>query len=168
MELLIGCGTSRDKRVTFDAIPKTWVELTTLDSDPSVEPDVVHDLNIVPYPFEDNMFDEIHAYEVLEHCGKQGDWRFFFDQFYELWRMLKPDGYLVGTCPMWDSPWAWADPGHTRVLSKECLIFLDQTEYEQCGKTALTDYRGWYEGDFKTISVEELDHNWGFVLQARK
>ncbi len=29
--------------------------------------DVVHDLEITPYPFPDNKFDEAHIYHVLEH-----------------------------------------------------------------------------------------------------
>lgn len=168
MELLIGCGNNRKKKVTFPEIPSEWCELVTLDSDEGVEPHVVHDLNNVPYPFDDDTFDEIHAYEVLEHCGKQGDWRFFFNQFYEFWRILKPGGFFIGSCPMWDSPWAWGDPGHTRVISPESLIFLSQDEYKQIGDTAMTDYRPWWEGDFKCYAKEESDHNFGFVLRAKK
>ena len=119
MELLIGCGNSREKRVYDNIIVKPeWNELVTLDIDPMCNPDVTHDLDVLPYPFEDNTFDEIHAYEVLEHCGHQGDWIFFFQQFTELWRILKPKGVLVGSCPNWDSPWAWGDPGHRRIISR--------------------------------------------------
>jgi len=168
MELLIGSGRNLKKKVTFPEIPMEWCELVTLDNNPSVEPHYVHDLNNIPYPFDDNMFDEIHAYEVLEHCGQQGDWRFFFNQFYEFWRILKPGGYFIGTCPMWDSPWAWGDPGHTRIISPECLIFLSQAEYEQCGETPMTDYREFYEADFELYSKQETDHTWGFVLKAKK
>jgi len=100
MQLLIGCGNNCDKKITFSEISKEWKELVTLDIDEDTNPDVVHDLNAMPYPFEDNTFDEIHAYEVLEHCGKQGDWRFFFDQFSELWRILKTGGYYCATVPM--------------------------------------------------------------------
>lgn len=167
-ELLIGCGNARRKKVTFPEISAEWSDLTTLDIDPEVNPDVVHDLNVLPLPFADNSFDEIHAYEVLEHCGRQGDWKFFFEQFAEFWRILKPGGYFVASVPMWDSPWAWGDPGHTRVIPKEALIFLNREEYEQVGQTAMTDYRKWWKGDFEVLGVNESEHSMGFALRARK
>jgi hypothetical protein len=101
-------------------------------------------------------------------CGRQGDWQFFFDQFYELWRILKPGGYLVATVPMWDSPWAWGDPGHTRVITKESLIFLDRREYVQIGKTSMTDYSKVWKGDFQGQASIEKDHTFGFILRAVK
>ncbi len=168
-ELLIGCGNSRKKSITFPEIPADFENLTTLDIDPNCKPDVLHDLNVLPYPFEADSFDEVHAIEVLEHCGSQGDWRFFFAQFAELWRILKPGGYFIASCPMWDSPWAWSDPGHSRVLSKHSLAFLSQEEYRlQVGKTHMTDYRAVYAADFQTVAVRECEHNWGFVLRASK
>lgn len=168
MELLLGAGNSRKKKVTFKEIPDDWTELVTLDMDPDTNPTVVHDLNDIKLPFEDNQFDEIHAYEVLEHCGKQGDWRFFFDQFTEFHRILKPNGWMIATVPMWDSPWAWGDPGHTRIITEGSLIFLSQEEYGQCGKTPMTDYRPWYNADFELYAKEETEHSFGFVLRARK
>lgn len=169
MELLIGCGNDLKKKITFKEIPTEWVELVTLDVDESVDCHVYHDLNIVPYPFDDNTFDEIHAYEVLEHCGKQGDWRFFFDQFSEFHRILKPNGFFIATVPMWDSQWAWGDPGHARIISDAALTYLSQAEYEkQVGKTALTDYRGWYKADFDLFAKEEGEETFGFVLRAVK
>lgn len=170
MELLLGCGNSRKKQITFKEIPSEWSkDLITLDWDESCEPKVVHDLNQIPYPFDHNMFDEIHAYEVLEHCGQQGDYRFFFDQFSELHRILKPGGYLIGTCPNWDGPWAWSDPGHTRIISPHMLKFLSQAEYEkQVGNTAITDYRFCYQADFEMYAMKEEEHNFGFVLRCIK
>jgi SAM-dependent methyltransferase len=167
-ELLVGCGNSRAKIITFDGIPSEWQALTTLDLDPETGCDVVHDLNVLPYPFADGQFDEVHAYEVLEHCGRQGDWKFFFDQFHEFWRILKPGGYFIATVPMWDSPWAWGDPQHCRVLPKESLIFLNQREYNQVGNTGMTDYRRWWKGNFETVALEETEHRLGFVLRALK
>lgn len=167
-ELLIGCGNSRKKKLTFPGISDEFSDLTTLDIDPSTNPDVVHDLNVLPLPFADNSFDEVHAYEVLEHTGRQGDWKFFLDQFGELYRILKPGGYLCASVPMWDSPWAWGDPGHTRVITKGSLVFLNREEYQQLGDTAMTDYRPWLTCDFVTIAVSEQNETMGFVLQARK
>ena len=170
MELLVGCGNNWNKKVTIPDIPKEWSgELVTLDWDESCEPHVVHDLNQLPYPFGDDLFDEIHAYEVLEHCGTQGDYRFFFNQFSEFWRILKPGGYFIGSCPNWDGPWAWGDPGHTRIISQESLLFLSQKQYEiQVGDTAMTDYRFCYEADFELVTRGEEDLSWAFVMRAIK
>ena len=168
-ELLVGCGNRRVKTITFAGIPDEWADLVTLDIDPGCSPDVIHDMNNLPLPFGDNAFDEIHAYEVLEHCGQQGDWRLFFAQFSEFWRILKPGGYFCATCPMWDSPWAWSDPGHARLISRHSLIFLSQAEYSaQVGKTHMTDYRHVYAADFETVAVHEQEHSLGFVLRTIK
>lgn len=168
-ELLLGCGTNREKRVKHGDIEKGWTALTTLDIDPATGCDVVHDLNVLPYPFDDNAFDEIHAYECLEHCGRQGDARFFFAQFEELHRILKPNGLLIGTVPAWDSPWAWADPQHVRVLPKEAFYLLHRPLYDQeVGKTSLTDYRNIYKASFTPLAFNEGEHQLGFVLRADK
>jgi len=169
MELLIGAGNDRQKKITFEGIPENWIELKTLDIDSATEPDYVHDLEDLPLPFDDDCFDEIHAYEVLEHTGAQGDWKFFFNQFYEFWRILKPGGHFVGSCPMWDSKWAWGDPGHKRIISPETLTFLSQKEYKaQVGMTAMTDYRDYWDGDFELIANQVSDLNFGFVIKAIK
>ena len=74
---------------------REWVNLVTLDIDPNCNPDIICDLNELPYPFKDNTFNEIHGYEVLEHCGTQGDYQYFFAQFTEFWRILKPEGMFL-------------------------------------------------------------------------
>jgi SAM-dependent methyltransferase len=167
-ELLIGCGNAHDKRMVLPGDSSEWENLTTLDHDPDCDPDVLHDLNHTPYPFEDNEFDEIHAYEVLEHLGRQGDYVAFFEQFSELWRILKPGGVLIATVPSLTSAWIWGDPGHTRQISPESLIFLSQKRYEQIGQTAMTDYRTIYKADFDLISAQDNGNNFSFALRAVK
>src|ERR1700760_2663386 len=78
-------------------------------------------------------WDEIHAYEVLEHLGQLGDAHSFLAHFSELWRLLKPNGYLCATVPSRYSPWLWGDPSHRRAIVPESLVFLDQEQYAlQC------------------------------------
>jgi SAM-dependent methyltransferase len=168
-DLLLGCGRSRVRKINVGGRAE-WSGLTTIDMNPDVGADVVHDLSVIPLPFPDDSFDEIHAYEVLEHMGQQGDWRFFFAQFSDLWRILKPGGFLAGTSPASSSPWAWGDPGHTRIIGPECLTFLCQRSYtEQVGVTPMTDYRFAYKADFEPRVLEQNgDHQFLYVLEAIK
>jgi hypothetical protein len=112
--------------------------------------------------------DEIHAYEVLEHCGSQGDYKFFFRQFSDFWRVLKPGGVLLGTVPLPTSVWAWGDPSHTRVIPKESFTFLVQPSYSQVGKTAMSDFRSIYKADFDIIHLHENGDVLEFALRAVK
>lgn len=145
-----------------------WSDLTTLDIDPNAKPDVLHDLNDPALPFADSTFDEVHAYEVLEHIGRQGDWRGYFREFSEYYRILRPDGLFFASCPAIASRWLWGDPGHVRTIQFETLIFLNQSAYGQLGKTALTDYRHVWRGDFETVHHHEDDVWFRFVLRAIK
>lgn len=168
MELLLGAGNDWQKKISWTDVPKDWVELVTCDVDESLQVHVHHDLNNCPWPFRDNYFDEVHAYEVMEHLGQQGDYRAFFNHFYEIWRILKPGGYFAATVPAWDSVWAWGDPGHRRVITRGSLIFLNQEEYKQLGKTAMQDYRGVWKGDFELVGLKDENDMLAFILRARK
>jgi len=55
MKLNIGCG----RRHREGAL--------NLDISAEVGADVVHDLNVLPWPFEDGQFEQVFAYDVLEH-----------------------------------------------------------------------------------------------------
>lgn len=166
MELLLGCGSSRVKKLHQQGRPN-WDGLVTLDLEARHQPDVVHDLN-QPLSFDADVADEIHAYEVLEHCGQQGDYKFFFGQFSDFWRVLKPSGVLLGTVPLPLSVWAWGDPSHTRVIPKESFTFLVQPAYSQVGKTAMSDFRSIYKADFDIIHLHEHSGVLEFGLRAVK
>ena len=174
-ELLLGCGRSRDKRLDPRGAIQPWQSLTTLDNNRAVEPDVVHDLNSADVSLVDlfggGVFDEVHAYEVLEHLGSQGDGVAFFWIFFQIWGVLKPGGVLCGTCPSRFSEWLWGDPGHTRAILPADLHFLRQPFYAQCDATPPTtasDYRYLWHGDFEIRrSTDDLTTH-KFVLEAVK
>jgi len=166
-ELLIGAGSSRIKKVHCGNYQ--WENLTTLDINPDHKPDVVHDLEELPLPFEDESFDEILAFEVLEHIGKLGDYKFFFNQWTDFYRLLKPNGIFVGSCPLWNNIWCFGDPSHSRVIQKENFHFLCQPNYtNEVGRTAMSDFRYIYKSDFNLTYYKENGTTFQFILQAIK
>lgn len=191
-ELLLGCGHDRRKR--YCAVPhhpRGWQSLTgpvTLDVDRRVSPDIYCDLDhCTPWVFFarekdyavakaslSDAWDEIHAYQVLEHLGSQGDARALFAVFSEIWRILKPGGYLVAEVPSRFSGNLWGDPGHTRAIVPETLVFLDQEQYRRQldvpseHRTSMSDYRNIYRADFKIVDTNDNRQNFVFVLQAVK
>jgi len=170
MQLLLGCGHSRFKKMHAKD-RAIWVDLCTVDFYRECDPDIIHDLNKMPLPFKDSSANEIHMYEVLEHLGTQGDYKFFFEQFSEYWRILEPNGLFFAQCPSYRSLWAFGDPSHTRVLNKGLLPFLSQKEYKRqidVEKRAMTDFRRIYKADFDIMDVYEDENTFNFVLKAVK
>lgn len=168
-ELLIGCGNHREKLLRQEGHEPVWHDLVTLDIDPNCGADVEWNLERLPLPFPDEHFDEIHAYHTLEHVGAQGDFRFFFAQFADFWRLLKPGGFFFGIQPAPGSPWEWGDPGHTRIIRPEALTYLDQSEYvKQVGKTALADYRHVYRADFEAVMGHVEGDQFYYAIRAVK
>lgn len=164
-ELLIGCGSRTNKDLYVDG-RKEFQNVTRLEINSDHKPDVVWDLRVHPLPFADNEFDEIHAYEVLEHLANQGDYEFFFKEFTEYHRILKPGGLFFASCPAPTSVWAWGDPSHKRIVSKECLVFLSQAQYTaQIGKTSMSDFRYLYKADFQTVYAEVKNDTTYFILK---
>ena len=102
----MGCGSNSEKKICLDSVE--WHDLTRLDNNPAHNPDVLWDLTVHPLPFGDETFDEIHAYQVLEHLANQGDYEFFFKEFTEYARILKPNGLFCASVPV--GKWVWGDP----------------------------------------------------------
>ena len=171
-ELLLGCGHSRVKKVLAQAEhSRVFTNVTTVDAYPDCHADIVMDLNTTPWArLPDNEFDEVHAYEVLEHLGSQGDARLFFAHFSEIYRILKPGGYLCGTCPSRHSAWLWGDPSHTRTIQPESFAFLNQEviwKNRQMG-TAMSDFSRYWKGDFEYVQMLDNQETFLFVVRACK
>lgn len=167
--LLLGAGHGIPLRklLTPTSVPESETRWVTLDMNPVAQPDVLFDLNRLEQPnhwyrsnrlpFKNCSFDEVHAYEVMEHFGKLGDYRGFFRTFKELWRILKPNGYFIGTSPNGSSEWAWGDPGHTRVICNGTLGYLTRGFYAQLGKSPASDYRRYVDPCWWELSHSEVD-----------
>ncbi len=157
--LLLGSGRDRRKKVILPT--PEWVgELVTVDMDPNCGATLLWDLEKRPLPFDDETFAEIHAYDVLEHIGRQGDWRDFFDQFTEYWRLLIPGGIMGIIVPIGSD--LLVDPGHSRFYHAKHFHMLSQDWYEQnftdCGGAG-GDYRWYWKRNFNVMNMEILKDN---------
>ena len=164
--LLLGCGNSRDKKVHIVGEPDWIGELTTIDMDPNCGADVIWDLDQRPLPFPNDTFDELGAFDVLEHQGKQGDWRGWFDEMAEYWRILKPGGLFFIVVPIGED--RFADPGHTRFIGRNHFGFLNQENYRLNieANRPMTDYRWYWKRNFDICSLEdESGHHMSVVLK---
>ena len=166
IELLLGSGSRTHKDLLLPGISADFHNLIRLDHNNDHKPDVVWDLRHHPLPFADNSFDEIHAYQVLQHLAQQGDYEFFFAEFSEYWRILKPNGLFLASVPDRDSVWAWGEPSHKRIIQPQTLVFLDQNEYaRQIGKTTMSDFRYLYKAHFITVHSQVSNGTFHFALR---
>lgn len=131
---------------------------------------IVWDLNNHPLPFEDDTFDEIHAYQILEHLGSQGDYKFFFSEFNEYWRIIKPNGIMHIVVPEWNKIWAWGDPGHTRILPSVFYYFLEKESVELNKQiaTSMSDYDQYRDCNWRCLASNGWGENHYTKLRAIK
>jgi SAM-dependent methyltransferase len=90
-----------------------------IDINPASDADVIHDLNRVPYPFEDSLFDEIIADNVIEHLD---DVILIME---ELSRISKPNATIKVIVPYFRSKWAFIDPTHRHFFTVDSFAYFD-------------------------------------------
>ncbi len=157
-ELLEGCGLT----MALDAEP---FEVTHLDADARLLPDIVHRLGSGPIvEVEDESIDLIVAWHVLEHIGRTGEAVEWFTAWEEFYRILKPGGWIYAECPHWDSVWAWGDPTHTRAISQQSFAFFAQDAYRIPG-SPISPYR--IAADFRFMGLDGgLEKGWAVIQDA--
>lgn len=87
--------------------------------------DVVHDLNVTPYPFSSDFADEIHFYHVLEHLDNP------VAKLEEVHRVLKPGGILYMRVPHFSSNGAFTDITHKRPFAYYSFDVFEASAYHE-------------------------------------
>jgi len=100
---------------------------TTVDIEEDAEPDVVHDLDEFPYPFEEDEYDTCWLIHVIEHLENP-------DQALEEAKRIASDR-VIAIIPIGERN----DPNHERVYMPEDLDKFDFDEVEQSEMSGFVD-----------------------------
>ena len=82
--------------------------------------DVAHDLDITPWIWENNSWDEIYAIDVFEHLNLD-----IVEWLSECHRILSEGGKLIMRLPAWDNELSYRDPTHKKVFHHETFDYFD-------------------------------------------
>ena len=105
MKLNLGCGYNK-----LDGF-------TNVDSQESCEPDMLIDLEDLPWPFESDSTDEIVLCHVLEHLGGTSD--VYLKIIQELYRVSQHSAQISITVPHPRHDDFMIDPTHVRPILPE-------------------------------------------------
>lgn len=99
----VGCGSTRPPGAVG------------VDVSADTDADVVHDLDVFPYPFESSSFEHIRMQDVLEHLADP------FGVLAELHRIGRPGARIQIRTPHFSSVLAYSDPTHRHAFSTQAL-----------------------------------------------
>ncbi len=113
----LGCGKKKQKGAIG------------IDISRETDADIIHDLNIFPYPFADNEFDYIYADNIIEHLGS------VVKVMEELHRITKHGATIKIIVPFFRSIYACIDPTHEHFFTLRSFDYFDpQKKFNQLYK----------------------------------
>lgn len=107
----VGCGSSK----TPGAVG--------LDISPNTDADIVHDLDVFPYPIAGDRFDQILLQDVIEHVAEP------IRVFEEMHRIARPGARIQLRTPHFSSVLAYGDPTHRHYFSTIAIRSLAEPRF---------------------------------------
>jgi len=95
----LGCGS------------KKWPGAVGLDVSSDTDADIVHDLDVFPYPLEHDAYDVVLMQDVIEHVED------LYGLMAEVNRIARPGARVLVRTPHFSSMLAFSDPTHRHYLS---------------------------------------------------
>ena len=141
MKLNLGCGFRK-----LDGY-------VNVDKQATCQPDMVLDLEKLPWPSESESVEEVVASHVLEHLGQQPE--VFLAIMRQLYRVMKPEAMARIIVPHPRSDDFLGDPTHVRPITDQTLrLFSQRRNRETLAKGASDTPLGFHLGiDFEIASV---------------
>lgn len=140
MKLNLGCGENR--------------KAGYYNVDKQGSPDVLHDLETFPWPWDDESIDEVLMNHVLEHLGESVS--VYLSIIKELYRICKPGAIIHIFVPHPRHDNFISDPTHVRAVTPFGLSLFNQAQNRKHAKKgAANSPLGLYCGvDFKVDDVK--------------
>ena len=89
-----------------------------VDIIPGSQADLLHDLDVFPYPLDDSSWDRIICRDVLEHVEN------FVRTMEEIWRIAAPGAILDVRAPFMSSVNYYSDPTHRRAFTSRSFDYF--------------------------------------------
>jgi hypothetical protein len=125
MRLNLGCG--HNKRPGY----------VNVDLSPECAPDLVLDLESLPWPWPDDSAEEVVFFHSLEHLGQ--DARTFLGMMKELYRVCADQARVDITVPHPRHDGFINDPTHVRIITPEMLLLFDREYNDQTKRIGASD-----------------------------
>lgn len=154
-KLNINCG--------YRKIDDHW----NVDSNVNCNPNQVVDLNQFPWPFEDDFFERITAFNVMNHIGRDNN--DFGRVMQEIYRVSSADAELFVSIPHPRSDGSLDDYKQVRTLTPKTFMLFDQKRnFESLAKKAGEPIYGFELGvDFEIKDVQPiLSQYWDEQLKS--
>ena len=142
MRLNLGCGFNK---------PEGFVQVDMFEE---CQPDVLHNLETFPYPFEDNSVDEILFNHSLEHIGQQSS--VFLKIMQEIYRICRDEALIKINVPHPRHDNFISDPTHVRAIMPMTLQLFDLelNKHWQQMKAANSPFAIYLGVNFKLLSTD--------------
>jgi len=154
IKLNLGCG--EDKKPDYINIDKFG------------SPDLKHDLETFPWPWDDNSVNKIILKHVLEHLGESTD--IFINIIKELYRICEHDAKIEIIVPHPRHDDFIDDPTHVRAVTPSSLSLYSKTKNKEwikngCSNSPLGIY---LDVDFEIIKVNQIiDPVWSEIFKDK-
>jgi len=119
-------GATVQRRLNVGAGSKPHEGFETMDISPVFSPDFQHDLLSFPWPFADETFDELLCEHVLEHV-ESGHRVAVMNEMY---RILKPGGFVTIEVPVFPYWVAIADPTHVSFFVRQSFWYFCRERFQ--------------------------------------
>tara|TARA_Y100000768_G_scaffold383444_1_gene365631 strand:- start:740 stop:1297 length:558 start_codon:yes stop_codon:yes gene_type:complete len=156
-------------KLNLGSAHKRFEGFTNIDKFDIFNPDILHDLELFPYPIEDNSVDEIKMHHILEHIGRDPD--IYNKVFKEIYRISSNDAKIDIIVPHPRHDLYLADPTHVRPITRLGLELFDKDLNERWKQSGVANSQLAliHNVNFKIIDViVTLEKKYHDLLQTKQ